>query len=91
MLPDGKRVLPEGWMAESTTPSRGFAGYGYFWWLKERGAFEASGIFGQGIFIDPEHDVVIALHSARPDASRDEDWDLQDALHQALLAAVITP
>lgn len=91
MLPDGTRVLPEGWMAASTTPSKGFAGYGYFWWLTESGAFEASGIFGQGIFIDPEHDVVIALHSARPDASRDEDWALQDALYEALVAAVVTP
>jgi CubicO group peptidase (beta-lactamase class C family) len=91
VLPDGTRVLPENWMAESTTPSEGFDGYGYFWWLKESGAYEASGIFGQGIYIDPEHDVVIALHSARPDASRDADWALQDALYEALVQAVAAP
>jgi CubicO group peptidase (beta-lactamase class C family) len=91
VLPDGTRVLPENWMAESTTPSEGFDGYGYFWWLKESGAYEASGIFGQGIYIDPQHDVVIALHSARPDASRDEDWALQDALYEALAQAVAAP
>lgn len=88
VLRDGTRVLPEGWMTESTSPSKGFEGYGYFWWLKENGAFEASGIFGQGIYVDPRHDVVIALHSARPHASRDADWALQDALFEALVDAV---
>ncbi len=68
-------------MTASTTPSNAFPGYGYFWWLKDDGAYEASGIFGQGIYIDPRHDVVIALHSARQHASRDADWALQDALH----------
>jgi CubicO group peptidase (beta-lactamase class C family) len=91
VLPDGTRVLPEGWMGESTSPSKGFAGYGYFWWLKDNGAFEASGIFGQSIYIDPRHDVVIALHSARPDASRDADWELQDAFLEALVDAVNEP
>jgi CubicO group peptidase (beta-lactamase class C family) len=87
-LPDGSRVLPEDWMTESTTPSKGFAGYGYFWWLKEGGAFEASGVFGQGIYVNPRHNVVIALHSARPHASRDTDWAMQDAFLAAIVAAV---
>lgn len=91
VLPDGTRVLPESWMAESTTPSAGFDGYGYFWWLKQSGAYEASGVFGQGIYVDAGHDVVIALHSARADASRDEDWALQDALYEALVQAVVAP
>jgi CubicO group peptidase (beta-lactamase class C family) len=33
VLPDGTRVVPEGWMAASTTPSKGYDGYGYKWWL----------------------------------------------------------
>jgi CubicO group peptidase (beta-lactamase class C family) len=87
-LADGTQVLPSGWMKESTTPSKGFTGYGYFWWLSESGAYEASGIFGQGIHINPEHNVVIAIHSARAEASNDLDWALQDALYVALTDAV---
>jgi CubicO group peptidase (beta-lactamase class C family) len=85
VLPDGRQVLPEGWMKESTTPSDGYPGYGYLWWLQEDGDYQAMGIFGQGIYIDPAENVVIALHSARPVASRDEDWALQTALFNALV------
>ncbi|MCR9259951.1 MAG: beta-lactamase family protein [Pseudomonadaceae bacterium] len=87
-LADGTPMLAPGWMAESTAPSKGFAGYGYFWWLSESGAYEASGIFGQGIHMNPEHNVVIAIHSARKQASNDLDWALQDALYIALTKAV---
>ena len=67
-LADGTRVLPEGWMAQSTTPSQGFAGYGYLWWLAGDGAYSARGIFGQQILVDPQNDLVIALHSNAPAA-----------------------
>lgn len=87
-LADGTRVLPEKWMEESTSPSKGFAGYGYFWWLGENGNYQASGVFGQGIFINPTEEVVIALHSARADASKETDWELQDALFDALTNAL---
>lgn len=87
-LADGTEVLPAGWMEESTMPSKGYGGYGYFWWLTAEDIFTAIGIFGQGIYINREENVVIALHSARGDASRDEDWALQDALYAALTEAV---
>lgn len=83
-LADGTPVLPKGWMTESTAPSEGAPYYGYLWWLREGGAFQASGIFGQGIYIDPLRNLVIALHSARPDASKAEDRALQAALFQAI-------
>lgn len=88
-LPDGSRVLPEGWMSESTTPSAAYEGYGYLWWLGDGGAYRAAGIFGQGICVHPEQKVVIALHSARGVASRQEDWDLQNALCDSLAAALV--
>ena len=75
-------------MAESTRPSKGFAGYGYFWWLNEDGSYEASGIFGQGIHINAEENVVIAIHSARNHASEDSEWALQAGLYKALTQAV---
>jgi len=87
-LADGQEVLPKGWMKKSTEPSKGYAGYGYLWWLGEDGVYEATGVFGQGIYIDPKRNVVIALHSARPDASKPEDWALQGALFEALAGAL---
>jgi len=66
----GKRVLPAGWMAESTQrqidngrPAP--AGYGYFWWIGPE-AYEASGIYGQSILVYPKDRLVIAVNSAWP-------------------------
>jgi len=87
-LADGTQVLPEGWMAESTAPSKGSPGYGYFWWLYDDGTYRASGIFGQAIYINPKENVVIAMHSARAVASNRPDWALQAALFTALTKAV---
>ena len=87
-LADGTNVLPPGWMKESTTPSQGYDGYGYFWWLQGEDVFQASGIFGQGIYINRDKNLVIALHSARPVASEDADWALQNAMYRAIAAAV---
>jgi CubicO group peptidase (beta-lactamase class C family) len=68
VLPDGTRVLPEGWIEESTTPSPGSDGYGYLWWLSEDGegnpTYDARGIFGQGIHINPRTNLVIVVLSA---------------------------
>ncbi len=69
-LPDGTSVLPENWMKESTTPSKGYEGYGYLWWLWGDGSYSALGIFGQTIFIDPENQVVIAVQSNAPTATQ---------------------
>ncbi len=68
VLPDGTRVLPEGWMGASTAPSKGSSGYGYLWWLYAEGAYVARGIFGQQIRVDAKRDLVIALHSNAPAA-----------------------
>ncbi|MEM9305156.1 MAG: serine hydrolase domain-containing protein [Pseudomonadota bacterium] len=62
LLPDGTRVLPEGWMTASTSPSSGYEGYGYLWWLAGARGYSARGIFGQRIQIDPGARTVIAAH-----------------------------
>jgi len=87
-LPDGKPVLPRDWMKESTSPSKGAPYYGYLWWLLGDGAYRASGVFGQGIYVDPAANLVIAMHSARPHASRQEDSALQLAMYRAVAAAL---
>ena len=69
VLPSGQRILPEGWMKESTTPSPAYDGYGYQWWLYGDGAYSASGLFAQAIFIKPNADLVIAVHSNGPASS----------------------
>ena len=64
----GKRVVPEGWFAAATrkqteigSPERG---YGYQWWTNADGSFQAQGIFGQLIFIDPARKLVIVTSGA---------------------------
>ncbi len=68
ILPDGTKVLPDDWMAKSTAPSAAYDGYGYYWWLLGDGVYAAIGIFGQMIWIDPSREIVIAIHSAWPNA-----------------------
>jgi len=70
-LADGTSVLPKDWVSQSTTPSKGSEGYGYYWWLQGQGAYAAKGVFGQFIWIDPSRNVVIAMHSAWPSAWED--------------------
>lgn len=88
VLADGTRVLPPDWMAQSTTPSAGAAGYGYLWWLSGDGSYGARGIFGQQIFIDPESRIVIAAHSNAATAVGDAYHKHLDAVTAALRAAV---
>ena len=88
--PDGRRLLPEGWMARSTAPADTNPGYGYFWWLRPDGAYAALGIFGQAIWIDPRSETVIAIHSAWPRATdarlSAHRWGLVEAIGAALAA-----
>lgn len=60
---DGKRVVSEEWIHESTMPRRmGDYGlmYGYLWWLSpfRESGFLAMGRGGQGVFVFPDVDLV---------------------------------
>jgi CubicO group peptidase (beta-lactamase class C family) len=75
-----ERVVPEGWFAEATkahTIGGKHVDYGYLWWPMEAGdpihagAFEAVGIFGQHIYINPKEKLVIVVLSARPKPNSD--------------------
>lgn len=88
VLRDGTRVLPEGWMAESVSPSSGADFYGYLWWLKEGSGYAGRGIFGQMLWMDPGANTVIVVHSAWPDATNREWSQHRSALVAALADAV---
>ncbi len=88
VLPNGERVLPEGWMTASTAPSKGYEGYGYQWWLMGGGAYQASGIFGQKIAVVPDKKVVIAAHSNAPQATGSEYHAHLTAVTAAIAAAL---
>lgn len=79
------RVLPEGWVRAATVPDspqvdfgRLFPGsdqgYQYQWWALggPDGAYSAEGVYGQFVYVNPAHRVVIAKASAWPVA-----WDEQ--------------
>lgn len=66
-LIDGEPVVPDGWLdtaavTQAETPYPG-EGYGYQWWTYDDGTFAARGIFGQGIFFDPERNLIVAMNS----------------------------
>lgn len=73
---DGASIVPEGWVLEATTKQADIGkpghGYGYCWWTNDDGSFDARGIFGQGIFIDPTTRLVIASSGNWPTAVDDE-------------------
>ena len=75
-IADGEAILPDGWIAEATTPKVLSGGtpleYGYLWWtgstpLSRRDrVFVAEGIHGQFIYMNPVANVVIVVLSALP-------------------------
>jgi CubicO group peptidase (beta-lactamase class C family) len=72
---DGESILPEGWLdAATTTQAETGApgGYGYQWWPLGDGTFQARGIFGQLIHLDPARDLVVVITAAWP-APREPD------------------
>ena len=70
---DNVSILPDDWIAPATSKQADIAmpgkGYGYQWWTYDDGSYAAQGIFGQGIFIDPKRNLVIASNSNWPKAT----------------------
>ncbi len=92
---NGVGILPDDWLAPATSKQAdiGMAGkgYGYQWWTYDDGSFAAQGIFGQGIFIDPKRNLVIASNSNWPKATDPDTVGVQrEAFYKAVQAAVDT-
>jgi CubicO group peptidase (beta-lactamase class C family) len=68
---DGKRILPEQWIAEATsshsdnsntqTNPDWMVGYGYQFWRCRHNAYRGDGAFGQYCIVLPEQDAVLAI------------------------------
>ena len=77
----GEQILPEEWVRDSMDVSAAYSkpganydaynaiGYGYQWWVPEgtQGEFMAIGVYGQWIYVNPTHRVIIVKTSADPD------------------------
>jgi CubicO group peptidase (beta-lactamase class C family) len=88
----GKSVLPEGWLNQATVKQvnlGGGKGYGFQWWTNDDGSFAAQGIFGQGIFIDPKRQLIIASNSNWPSAvGPDTVGAMREAFYKSVQVAV---
>lgn len=81
---NGEHVVPEGWFQEAGS-SKMIGGksvdYGYLWWPIPKGdpihqgAFEARGIFGQFMYINPEQKLAIVVLGAHPKPTGHETID----------------
>ncbi len=90
----GKSILPDGWLEQATrsqadTHYEG-EGYGFQWWTYDDGSYAARGIFGQGIFIDPKRQLVIASNSSWTSAMGEKDGERQrrEAFYRAVQVVV---
>jgi CubicO group peptidase (beta-lactamase class C family) len=70
---NGVSIVPDGYLEAGTkkqadigVPGRG---YGYQWWTRDDGTFDAVGIYGQIIHIDRPRQLVIVMNSAWPRAT----------------------
>ena len=89
----GKRaILPPDWLALATSERIGIGrpgmGYGYFWWVNGDGTYDARGIFGQMIHIDPRRHLVVVALAAWPVAYDGPHAADHARLVEAIAAAV---
>ncbi|GAB5488231.1 MAG: serine hydrolase [Parasphingorhabdus sp.] len=81
-------IVPDGWFANAGTKQEDIGdpgrGYGYQWWTFDDGSFAAQGIFGQGIFIDPASNLVVASNGNWPSATPEEQGAQRIAFFNAI-------
>jgi CubicO group peptidase (beta-lactamase class C family) len=82
------RVIGRVFRSRNLLPQRSGRGYGFQWWTYDDGSFAAQGIFGQGIFIDPQRRLVIASNSNWTRASRGPEPAAREEFYAAVQAAV---
>lgn len=87
-------VVPPDWISRATVKQTDIGepghGYGFQWWTWDDGSYQADGIFGQGIFIDPARNLVIASNANWTSAlgDRDREWQERADFYRRVQAAV---
>jgi Beta-lactamase class C and other penicillin binding proteins len=95
---DSERVVSASWMKEATTPrllastfnDGQSLSYGYQWWIPSgnEGAFEAMGIYGQIVYVNPAKHLVIVLMSAWSQPDNDASWEEARKMVDAVVSAI---
>ncbi len=91
----GHDVLAPGWLAKATAvqmqTGRPGLGYGYFWWPNADGTFDARGIFGQQIHIDPARRLVVVILAAWPEVTDMARFEGRKTIVDAIAKAAEVP
>lgn len=92
VLGGGKDVVPDDWFAQATTKQKDIGepghGYGFQWWTYDDGSVAAQGIFGQGIFIDPKRNLVIASNANWTRATLGPEGEAREAFYRQVQALI---
>lgn len=88
----GEQVVPADFLAHATKSqvksNIPIYDYGFQWWIHADGAYEASGIFGQSIYVVPVEKLVIVTNSAWPQAEMMEMYANKDVYVEAVRRAL---
>ena len=91
----GQALLPADWFARAGAAQHihgGTVPYGYMWWIPQHpapelaGAFQAEGIYGQYIHVNPAHELVAVVLSARNKPTAAYRLEISDNAFFAALA-----
>jgi CubicO group peptidase (beta-lactamase class C family) len=88
----GKQIVPVDWFDQAIHKKMDIGvpgkGYGFQWWTYDNGSVAAQGIFGQGIFIDPQRRLVIASNSNWTRANLGPEPEAREAFYRNVAAII---
>jgi len=91
----GKRIVSSAWIKEATSPAKYTVppqgtNYGYQWWIPSGNSqvFQAAGVYGQIVYLNPVRHIVIVEISAWPKADPDERWSEASKVMEAISNAL---
>lgn len=88
----GKQIVPVDWFEQAIHKKMDIGvpgkGYGFQWWTYDNGSVAAQGIFGQGIFIDPQRRLVIASNSNWTRANLGPEPEAREAFYRKVVEII---
>jgi CubicO group peptidase (beta-lactamase class C family) len=89
---NGQSIVPAGWVDAATRTQQvtgvSGLGYGYQWWTRDGGRFEARGLYGQLIHVDPARRMVIVVVGSWADVTSGDSDRLQQLFVSSVAAAI---